>query len=113
MGRKKKNYDGSSDNIVFDSPMVPALSLEDREDQLIALATNRAEEQLRNGTASSQVIVHYLRLGSTKNRLELEKLRRENEMLKAKTKAIESAERVEELYAEAIAAMREYKGDDD
>lgn len=113
MGRKKKNYGGSSDNIVFDSPMVPALSLEDREDQLIALATNRAEEQLRNGTASSQVIVHYLRLGSTKNRLELEKLRRENEMLKAKTKAIESAERVEELYAEAIAAMREYKGDDD
>lgn len=112
MGRRKKNSTGSSDNIVFDSPMEPALSLEEREDQLIALATNRAEEQLRNGTASSQVIVHYLRLGSTKNRLELEKLRRENEMLRAKTKAIESSERVEELYANAIAAMREYKGDD-
>lgn len=109
MGRRKRN----EDETIFNRPLPPAKNLEEREDQLISLAVDRAEEQLRNGTASSQVIVHYLRLGSTRNRLELEKLKKENELLKAKAHAIESSERIEELYSKAIAAMARYRGEDD
>lgn len=90
--------------------MRPALTPEARENQMIALAVDCAEEQLRNGTASAQVICHYLKLGATTARLEKEKLEHENELLKAKTKALESAENVEKLYADAIEAMRNYGG---
>lgn len=88
----------------------PALTTEARENQLVSLAVDLAEKQLLEGTASSQVITHYLKLGTTIARLEREKLERENELLKAKTKALESAERVEELYANALSAMRRYGG---
>lgn len=91
----------------------PALTPEARENQLIAAATNLAEKQLLEGTASSQVITHYLKLGSSKERLEKEKLERENELLRAKTEALQSAQRVEELYANALDAMRRYNGYDD
>lgn len=91
----------------------PATSLEARENQMISLAVDLAEQQLRDGTASAQVITHYLKLGATTARLEKEKLERENELLKAKTKALESAERVEELYANAINAMKMYGGYND
>lgn len=90
--------------------MRPALTPEAREKQLISLANDLAEKQLREGTASSQVITHYLKLGSTKERLEKEKLEEENKLLKAKTEALQSAKRVEELYADAIAAMKRYSG---
>lgn len=90
----------------------PALTPESRENQLISLAINLAEKQLLEGTASSQVITHYLKLGSTKERLEKEKLEKENELLRAKTEALQSAKHVEELYAEAIQAMRSYSGQD-
>ena len=86
----------------------PAISPEVRESQLIARAVDLAEQQLIDGTASSQVITHYLKLGTVKNQLELEKLRKENELLKAKTEAIQSAQRIEELYANALSAMRDY-----
>ena len=88
----------------------PALTPEARENQLISLATNLAEQQLMDGTASSQVITHYLKLGTAKSQLELEKLKRENELLRAKTESIESAKRVEELYAKAIDAIKLYSG---
>lgn len=88
----------------------PATSVEARENQLISLAVDLAERQLSEGTASSQVITHYLKLGTTKERLEKEKLEKENELLKAKTEAIQSAKRVEELYKEALNAMRSYSG---
>lgn len=88
----------------------PATSLEARENQLILLATNCAEEQLRNGTASSQVIVHYLRLGTTRERLEQEKLRQENELARAKTENIKSTQHSEELYQQALDAFRSYGG---
>ena len=91
----------------------PALSLEAREQQLISAAVDLAEQQLLDGTASSQVIVHYLRLGSTKDRLEKEKLQKENELLKAKAEALQSAKHTEELYANAIKAMRLYSGSED
>ena len=91
----------------------PALTPEARENQLISAAVNLAEKQLLEGTASSQVITHYLKLGSSKERLEKEKLERENELLRAKTEALQSAQRVEELYANALAAMRRYNGSSD
>lgn len=92
--------------------MRPALSPEARENQLISIAVDVAEQQLRNGTASSQVITHFLKLGSMKETLEREKLRQENELLRAKTESLQSAKRVEELYANALNAMRSYSGQD-
>lgn len=77
---------------------------------MIALADQLAERQLREGTASAQVITHYLRLGSSRERLDQEKLGLEMELLKAKTDQIAGMQRQEELFAEAIKAMRAYQG---
>lgn len=88
----------------------PALTPEARENQMISLAVDLAERQLQEGTASSQVITHYLKLGSMRERLEREKLEEENKLLKARTAQIQSMKRVEELYEEAIKAMRNYGG---
>lgn len=88
----------------------PATSEENRENQLVSLAIDLAEKQLAEGTASSQVITHYLKLGSTRERLEQERLVRENELLNSKVEMLASAKRVEELYAEALNAMRSYAG---
>ena len=88
----------------------PALTPEARENQMISLAVDLAERQLQEGTASSQVITHYLKLGSMRERLEREKLEEENKLLKARTEQIQSMKRVEELYEEAIKAMRNYGG---
>ena len=81
-----------------------------RENQLVALAVDRAEQQLRDGTASAQVITHFLKLGSTREQLEQERLAHENQLLQAKKEQLESAARVEELYKEALGAMRSYQG---
>lgn len=91
----------------------PALTPEAREDQLVSLAINLAEQQLRDGTASSQVITHYLKLGTQKEKLEREKLERENELLKAKTENLQSIKRIDELFTAAIDAMKTYSGSDD
>lgn len=91
----------------------PALTPEARENQLIYLATDLAEQQLRDGTASSQVITHYLKLGSTKERIEKDILEKQKELISAKTEALRSQKRVEELYADAISAMRKYSGHGD
>lgn len=88
----------------------PATTVEARENQLISLAVDLAEKQLREGSASSQVITHYLKLGTTRAELEKQKLERENELLKAKTENLKSQQHVDELYAQAIAAMRRYNG---
>ena len=88
----------------------PALTPEARENQLIALAVDLVQQRLLDGSASSQETTHFLKLGSMKNQLEMEKLREENKLLKAKTESIQSAKRVEELYTEAINAMRRYSG---
>lgn len=87
-----------------------ATSPEGREAQLVSLAMDLAEERLRNGTATSQEVVHFLRLGSLRERYEREKLENENILLKAKTEALESQARIEELYSKAIEAMRRYNG---
>lgn len=88
----------------------PAVDPEARENQMISLAVDQAEQMLMNGRAPTQIVVHYLRLATTKNQLEKEKLKKENILLEAKANAIESAARSEELYARAIEAMREYSG---
>ena len=90
--------------------MRPALTPEARENQLISLAVDLVEQRLIDGTASSQETTHFLKLGSMKNRLEMEKLEEENKLLKAKTESIQSQKRVEELYLEALNAMRNYAG---
>jgi hypothetical protein len=96
-------------NKVSEYSRPPALSPDQKENELISLAVDLAERQLREGTASSQVIAHYLKLGSSRERLEKERLISENRMLRAKTEALDSQRRTEELYANAIRAMREYQ----
>lgn len=86
----------------------PALSPEMRETQLISLSMDLAEQKIRDGTASSQLITHFLKLGTTREQLELEKIKQENLLLQARTDAIQSAKHSEELYSEAIRAMRSY-----
>jgi hypothetical protein len=88
----------------------PATTPESRENQLISLAVEVAEEQLINRTASAQVIVHYLKLGTTREALEKEKIERENLLLRAKTENISNSGRSEELYNNAINAFRKYSG---
>ena len=90
-----------------------ARSPEARENQLISDAYDFAERSMREGTASSQMVTHFLKLGSYKERLEQEKLKNENELLKAKVKSLESAEKSEEAYEKVIRAMREYSGNFD
>lgn len=91
----------------------PARTLEGREKEVVSLAVDLAEQQLRDGTASPSVITHYLKLGTTSYQLELEKLRHENELLQAKTENLKSLGRMEELYAEAIESLRKYQGVDE
>lgn len=86
----------------------PATTPEDRENQMIALAVDQAERQLEEGTASSQVITHYLKLGSSREKLEQERLMRENELLAVKKETLESAQRIEGLMTEALNAFRSY-----
>lgn len=90
----------------------PALTPEARDNQMISLATNLAEKQLIDGTASSQVITHYLKLAATRERERIEKdiLEEQKKLVVAKTEAIQSSKRIEELYANAIEAMQLYSG---
>lgn len=88
----------------------PAKTPEARENQMISLAVTLAEKQLMNGSASSQVITHFLKLGSTKERIEKEILEKQKELITAKTEALQSHKRIEELYGDALNAMRRYSG---
>lgn len=88
----------------------PAKTQDANEKQLVHLATKLAEKKMLDGTATSQMIIHYLKMGSVSEELAREKVRNENKLLKAKADALASAKRVEELYAEALSAMREYSG---
>lgn len=105
---QKKN-----DKLSRKSMMRPALTPEARENQLISLAVDLAEQQLREGTASSQVITHYLKLGSTKEKLEKEIMEKQKDLMEAKTQNLKSMDKLEEMYAEALEAFRGYSGQDD
>ncbi|QAU06245.1 hypothetical protein SEA_RICKMORE_10 [Gordonia phage Rickmore] len=107
MARRKDSEEKASNN-----RRRPATTPDSRENQLIAAAVDLAEKQIREGTVSSQVLTHYLKLGSSRERLEQERLRNENHVLKAKADAMASAKKVEELYGMALSAMRSYAGQD-
>lgn len=91
----------------------PALTPEARENQLISLAIDLVEQRLIDGTASSQETTHFLKLATSKSRIEKEILEKQKDLITAKTEALQSAKRVEELYANAINAMRRYSGHGD
>ena len=93
--------------------MRPALTPESRENQMIALAMDLAEQQLRDGTASSQLITEFVKRGSTKARLEKEILEEQKSLITAKTENLKSAKKIEELYEKAINAIRNYSGQGD
>ena len=88
----------------------PALTPEGRENQMVALAVNLAEQQLREGTASSQVITHYLKLGSIREKLERERLEEENKLLRAKTEALEAQKESKIQYEQILRALKNYNG---
>ena len=109
MARKVK----SSESTGSSKKIRPALTPEARELQMISLAVDLAERQLLEGTASSQVITHYLKLGSSREKLERERL---DNLLRAKVRAIDSTDEIKDLYKDAINAFRIYSGqgnDDD
>lgn len=111
MAARRKNAELADGVAPLPKPRrAPARSPDARENQLIAGAIDLAEKQIADGTASSQVITHYLKLGSSRERLEQERLARENQLLEAKAEAMASAKRVEELYETALNAMRSYAG---
>ena len=105
MAVSKKNADGA-----IKRKFAPATDMESRENQLISLAVDAAERELLKPNPSNQVALHYLKLGTTKLQLEKEKVRRENLLLEKKASAIESSTKTEELYQNAIDAMRIYSG---
>jgi hypothetical protein len=88
----------------------PATTPEARENQLVAIAIDLVEKRLLNGTASSQETTHFLKIGSTKEKLEKEILEKQKDLITAKTESIQSAKRIEELYLNALNAMRSYSG---
>lgn len=107
MGRRAKQSVESSTNV---GKSLPASSPEEREQQVISLAYDLAEKQIREGTASAQVITHFLKRGSIQSELELEKIKKENALLDAKRTVLESTKKQEELFEEAIKAMKKYRG---
>lgn len=88
----------------------PALTPEARQNQLISLAIDLVEKRLIEGTASSQETTHFLKLASTKVHLEEQILEKQKDLIEAKTKSLQSTERIEELYKEATSAFRRYSG---
>lgn len=94
-------------------PRKPAMSPEERENQIINKAYDLVERRIEEGTATSQETTHFLKMGSTRERLERDKLAAENELAQAKVEALASAQRIEELYQDALVAMSQYQGRDD
>lgn len=90
----------------------PSSSPESRENQVIAMAYDLAEKQIREGTASAQVITHFLKMGSTKEREERETMKEQRKLMAAKTKSYENNQRLENLFSDALKAMRTYSGND-
>ena len=95
---------------VMHSPLRPPLTPEAAENQMISLAVDLAKKQLMEGTASSQVITHYLKLGTVREKLELKRLESEIKLQAAKAEALERDKKSEELYLNAINAMKRYSG---
>lgn len=92
------------------SGLPTATTPEGRENQVIAMAYDLAEKQIREGTASAQVITHFLKMGSMKERMEREMMTEQRKLLTAKTGMIESSKNIEKMYEDAINAMKRYSG---
>lgn len=107
--RKSKAVSSSNSS----KTMRPALTPEARENQLISLAIDLVEQRLIDGTASSQETTHFLKLASTKSRLEQQILEKQKDLIEAKTESLQSTKRIEELYANAMNAFRSYSGNGD
>lgn len=90
----------------------PATTPEARENELVSWAMDLAEEQMRQGTASSQVVTHFLKLGSSREKLEQQRIEHENDLLQVKREQIAGQARVEELYINALSAMQQYSGNE-
>lgn len=95
------------------STRAPAMSIESHQNQMISLAHKCAEEQLRKGTASSQIICHYLKMGSERERLAVEQAKADLELTRAKTKSIESSKRMDEMFTKALKVFSAYRGEMD
>ena len=106
-----KKYTTSAEEVM--RKHAPATTPEGREQQLVALAMDASERRIRNGTASAQELVYLMKAGSPTAKLEKQILEKQKELLAAKTEAIQSQKRVEELYADALKAMRAYSGSPD
>lgn len=102
-------------NDIRKRPRRRAQTPEERENQLIALALDRVEERMLNGTASGQEYVQFIRMASSKARAENEKLKLELDLVRAKTENLRQQQRTDEMFANAIAAFKRYSGasDDD
>ena len=109
-GKPNKRRDEESEPTKIKRRQAPGRTVESRENQIARLAYDLVERRIRNGTATSQEVVYFLKMGSTQSKLERIKLEAENKLLAAKTEALESAKRVEELYANAIRSMAIYQG---
>ena len=105
MTASRKNSDGT-----IQRRFAPAVDPEARENQLIGLATDAAERELLKDTPDKRIVIHYLKLATTKTQLEKEKLRKENLLLAARTDAVTSAAKSEQMYSDAIKAMQLYQG---
>jgi len=91
----------------------PGKTIQSRENQIVSLAYDLVEERIKKKTATSQEVTHFLKTGSALAQLEMAKLEKENELLSAKTEALKSQKRVEELYASAMKAFRSYSGQEE
>jgi len=91
----------------------PVTTPEAQENRMISLAVDLAERQLIEGTASTQVICHYLKLASSREKIEQDILNEKKTLIEAKTESLQSTKRIEELYSEALSAMKKYSGEED
>lgn len=90
----------------------PGRTVEDRQNKIINLAYDLVEARIRRGTATSQEVTEFIRMGSNRTQLELKKLEKENELLIAKTKSLESQKTIEKLYSDAMKAFGRYRGNE-
>jgi hypothetical protein len=99
--------------IIKKSRQAPGTTIESRENQIIRLAYDLVEKRIRDGSATSQEVTEFVRMGSTKAQLEKSRLERENQLLTAKTESLKSQKKIEELYAKAMNAFKTYSGQEE
>lgn len=109
---KGKKTVGSHEGSTQKLQRTPPKTAQAREDQLIAMAYDRVEDRIRNNQATGPELVHFLKLGSSKGKLEKDILEQEKELVSAKTQSLRSQQSTEELYNKVLEAMKSYSGSD-